>query len=401
MPEARPYIGGQAVLEGVMMRSPHSLAVAVRRRSGRVEVRERPVRQTRTGPASWPLLRGMLSLVEALKLGTEALRWSSERYEADHDDEAPGDPATPPAAPPASPPGVLTLALLVVAMLVASGPDDAAAAAASPPEGEPPPAPRPPDPVPRAAPDESAARRVLSVLTIVLPLGLFIVLPQALAAATSRFAHLDLDVRSVPFQAMTGVFKLAVVVGYLLLIRRVPEIRRVFQFHGAEHKTISTYEALEPLDLAHARGKTTLHPRCGTTFLVMVALVSIIVFSAIGPLLPHLGVGKLAENAMFLALKLPFLPVIAAFTFELQRFSARYCTTGPLRALLWPGFVVQRITTIEPDDAQLEIALASLRVTLWREADPKAAPSTTTDATFDDYAALAASAGFEGRAAFG
>ena len=78
MPEARPYIGGQAVLEGVMMRSPHSLAVAVRRRSGRVEVRERPVRQTRTGPASWPLLRGMLSLVEALKLGTEALRWSSD-----------------------------------------------------------------------------------------------------------------------------------------------------------------------------------------------------------------------------------------------------------------------------------------------------------------------------------
>jgi uncharacterized protein YqhQ len=158
------------------------------------------------------------------------------------------------------------------------------------------------------------------------------------------------------------------VIGYLVAIRRVAEIRRVFQYHGAEHKTISTYEAGEPLTLPHARAKTTLHPRCGTTFLVMVALVSIVLFTILGGVLPRIHTGSaITDNLVFFLMKLPFLPVMAAVTFELQRVFARYCTTGPLRALLWPGFLVQKITTIEPDDAQLEVALASLRVTLFRE----------------------------------
>src|SRR4029079_12486986 len=92
-----------------------------------------------------------------------------------------------------------------------------------------------------------------------------------------------------------------------------------------------------------------------------------VVFTAVAPLLPRFQVGGVVENVMLLALKLPFLPVIAAVTFELQRVFARYCTVGPLRALLWPGFLVQKITTIEPNDEQLEVALASLRVTLFRE----------------------------------
>ena len=147
-----------------------------------------------------------------------------------------------------------------------------------------------------------------------------------------------------------------------------PDIRRVFQYHGAEHKTISTYEAGEALTVENARAKTTLHPRCGTTFLVMVAIVSILVFTAVGGFLPKIQTGKVVlDNVLFFLEKLPFLPLIAAVTFEIQRVFAKYCTTGPLRALLWPGFLVQKITTIEPDDDQLEIALASLRVTLFRE----------------------------------
>jgi uncharacterized protein YqhQ len=167
---------------------------------------------------------------------------------------------------------------------------------------------------------------------------------------------------------MTGVLKLTIVVGYLLAIRRIPEIRRVFQYHGAEHKTISTYEAGEPLTVEAARAKTTMHPRCGTTFLVMVALVSVLVFSAVGFALPRIQTGSsVLDNALFFLEKLPFLPVLVAITFEIQRVLARFCTTGPLRALLWPGFLVQKITTAEPDDAQLEVALASLRVTLFRQ----------------------------------
>jgi uncharacterized protein YqhQ len=196
-----------------------------------------------------------------------------------------------------------------------------------------------------------------------------IALPQAAAAGLNRVLHLGLDVQSPAFQAMTGAFKLTIVVGYLLLVRNVfSDIRRVFQYHGAEHKTITTYEAKEPLTVANARAKTTLHPRCGTTFLVMVALVSILVFTAVGGFLPKIQTGNAAlDNVVFFLEKLPFLPLIAAVTFEIQRVFARWCTTGPLRVLLWPGFLCQKITTIEPDDNQLEVALASLRVTLFRE----------------------------------
>ena len=103
----------------------------------------------------------------------------------------------------------------------------------------------------------------------------------------------------------------------------------------------------------------------------MVALVSIVVFTVLGRFLPQLGLGKLGDNVLFFLMKLPFLPVIAAITFELQRLLARFATKGPLRVLLWPGFLVQKITTIEPDDAQLEVALAALAVTLERERAPE------------------------------
>jgi uncharacterized protein YqhQ len=203
---------------------------------------------------------------------------------------------------------------------------------------------------------------------LVVALTFFVALPQASAAAVVRLLGLGLDIQSPAFQAITGAFKLAIVVGYLLAIRRIPDIRRVFQYHGAEHKTISTYEAGEALTVANARAKTTLHPRCGTTFLVMIALVSILVFTVLGAALPRIRTGNVVlDNVAFFLAKLPFLPIIAAVTFELQRLFARYFTTGPLRALLWPGFLVQKITTAEPEDDQLEVALASLRVTLFRE----------------------------------
>ena len=170
----------------------------------------------------------------------------------------------------------------------------------------------------------------------------------------------------------------------------MPDIRRVFQFHGAEHKTITTYEAGEALVVDSARPKTTLHPRCGTTFLVMIALVSILVFTRHGRgLLPRIHTGNaILDNLIFFVEKLPFLPFIAAITFEIQRLFAKYCTTGPLRVLLWPGFLVQKITTIEPDDTQLEVALAALRATLFREgAHDPSADTRPTDVAFPSYEA--------------
>ncbi len=333
---ARPYIGGQAVLEGVMMRAPTSFAVAVRRRDGSIVVRERAMLAHAGGPSRLPFVRGITSLVESLRLGSEALKFSADQMEKD----LLADEQTPPSAPRAA---LTALGIALVAMVTA---DDA------------------------ATPPSAESKRTSGAMGFMLfvAIAFLIALPQGAAAGVNRLFHLGLDVQAPAFQALTGAFKLTIVVGYLLLIRRIADIRRVFQYHGAEHKTISTYEAREALTVENARAKTTLHPRCGTTFLVMVALVSILVFTGIGAFLPriHTG-GALLDNVVFFLEKLPFLPAIAGLTFELQRVFARYCTTGPLRVLLWPGFLVQKITTIEPEDAQLEIALASLRATLFRE----------------------------------
>jgi uncharacterized protein YqhQ len=339
-----PYVGGQAVLEGVMMRAPRSFAVVVRRSDGSLQIRERAMADGRTGAARLPFIRGLASLVESLRLGSEALRFSAEKMEEDMlaADRRPGGPGGPGVA--------VSMGVAFGVLVTALATNDASGS----PPGAPP------------ARSSGAGQWVMLAAAI----AFFIALPQAVAAGVNRVLGLGLEIQSPAFQAITGSLKLVIVVGYLLAIRRIPDIRRVFQYHGAEHKTISTYEAGEALTVANARAKTTLHPRCGTTFLVMVALVSILVFTAIGALLPRIHTGSVvADNLVFLAEKLPFLPVLAGITFEIQRVFARYCSTGPLRALLWPGFLVQKITTAEPDDAQLEVALASLRATLLRRDD--------------------------------
>jgi uncharacterized protein YqhQ len=372
----KPYIGGQALLEGVMMRSPASLAMVVRRRDGSLHVRERPVKDYRRGIAKVPLIRGVGSFVESLRLGHEALRFSAEQLEKDME---------------------------ATERETAAAKSSAKSAAAIAQDGKP-----SVDGAPSKA--KSAAQTLMSLASRVATLGatfnlglmtlmtaadsehpgqssargekksggmgfvlvlmvLFIwALPQIAAALAKRAFHLDANVQSPTFQAITGFFKLSIVIGYMLLIRRTEMVRRMFQYHGAEHKTISCYEAELPLTVANAREKTTLHPRCGTTFLIMVALVSVLVFTGLGAVLPRIDTGsEVKNNIIFFFVKLPFIPVIAGLTFEIQRIFARYCTTGPLRAVLWPGFLVQKITTIEPDDDQLEVALASLRATLFRE----------------------------------
>ena len=386
-----PYIGGQAVLEGVMMRSPTSFAVVVRRRDGSLHVRERGMTDTRKGFAKLPLARGVHSLVESLKLGSESLRFSAEQMERDLEAEdagkAPATDAKAKAKAKANK-GSAGLGAGAMRMLQAIGyatflllTADADSADGASSKGE-------PEGDQEGAKEEKKPSRGPMVFMLVLMIGFMIALPQAAAAGVNKLLNFGLDVQSPGFQALTGAFKLTIVVGYLFVVRRVfPDIRRVFQYHGAEHKTISTYEAGEALTVENARAKTTLHPRCGTTFLVMVALVSIIVFTAVGGFLPKIHTEKVwLDNVLFFLEKLPFLPLIAAFTFEIQRVFAKYCTTGPLRALLWPGFLVQKITTIEPDDDQLEIALASLRVTLFREEGIEksvAKPADVRYATFD------------------
>lgn len=381
---ARPYIGGQAVLEGVMMRAPTSFAIVVRRRDGSLHVRERAmtVGEERKGFAKLPLARGIASLVESLRLGSESLKFSAEQMERDMEaEEEAAELAKKQSAAKKAATKVGTSMLSVLKsigytlflMMSADGDLTAEAEADAKMVVEP-------------APKEEKKSRAPMTMMLILMVGFMIALPQAAAAGVNNLLHLNFPVQSPGFQALTGAFKLTIVIGYLLLVRNVfADIRRVFQYHGAEHKTITTYEHQEPLTVANARKHTTLHPRCGTTFLVMVAMVSILVFTAVGGFLPKIETGHaVADNAIFFLEKLPFLPLIAAVTFEIQRVFAKYCTTGPLRVLLWPGFLCQKITTIEPDDDQLEVALASLRVTLFRETgEDKKAGGDVRYANFD------------------
>lgn len=359
---ARPYIGGQAVIEGVMMRSPSSLAVVVRRKDGTLHVRERAVSDHRTGWGKVPFVRGVASLVEAFKLGHEALKFSADQFETDAEAE---DAAT---KTPTALNAFLGAGLGAFYWLTADG-GGAPSASGS------------------GAKKEAGGAGILMVL---LPVAIFVLAPQAAASGLSKLLHWNLPLQSPGFQALTGAFKLAIIMGYFSLLRRTDLIRRMFQYHGAEHKAISTYEAGEELTVENARKKTTLHPRCGTTFVVMVAMVSILVFTALGSILPKIDTGKAWLDFMiFFLMKLPFIPFIAAVTFEIQRIFARYLANSPLRVLLWPGFLVQKITTVEPDEAQLEVALGSLRVTLFREKGE--ADGTRADAKFTDYATLLAS----------
>jgi uncharacterized protein YqhQ len=381
---AKPYIGGQAVIEGVMMRAPSSFAIVVRRADGSLHVRERPITDPRKSWEKWPFVRGVASLGESLRLGGESLKFSAEQFEKDMavEDRKAAAKRLGPGANILTALTALTglgtcsaLAIFgtrVVAFLLSAlrgfGLSLFLVATESGSEG------------PTQAKKASGGFGLMAVVMVMF----LVFLPQGAASLVNRALHLGLELRSPGFQVLTGAFKLTIVVSYLSAIRRIKDIRRVFQYHGAEHKTISTYEANEALTVENARRKTTLHPRCGTTFLVMVALVSVIVFTAVGSFLPRFETGnELLNNLIFFLEKLPFLPVIASVTFEIQRIFARHFTRGPLRLFLWPGFLVQKITTIEPDDAQLEVALASLRVTLFREEGR--AEASTADVSFPDY----------------
>ena len=351
-----------------MMRSPCSFAVALRRRDDSLTVMEDGMPDARKGVLAWPLLRGVAVLVESLRLGSRALRFSAEYYEADMEEEerkkSSGSGGT-----------VSTLlgALRAVAGAILGL---ATSELEAPPSAE-----------------ASKSGRTLTTVALVGVMLLFVALPQLAAAGSSRLLGMDIDIRSPMFQVITGVFKLIIVLGYMMAMRFVPEIRRVFMYHGAEHKAIAAYEAGEDLNVENARAKSRFHARCGTTFLVMVVFVSILVFAGVGHLLPKLPVGTVGENVLFFLMKLPFLPVIAAVTYEIQRITARFCHRGPLQLVLYPGFAVQGITTIEPNDAQIEVALASLRTTLrWERTlreQGKADPPIPTGVThFPDYSQL-------------
>lgn len=388
-------VGGQAVIEGVMMRAPGALSVVCRRADGSLTLRERSV-PVATGPfAKLPFLRGIHTLVSSIRIGHQALQWSASLMEADLIEQEEADAAkksseaAKSAAKKATPSSVMlglhALSSFLLSPLEEPEAEDAEAKAEKSVEAPKKPAKKAPPP----PQEEKQGSGILMALPILFAVVLFIALPQLAASGVKSLFKLSLDETSPGFQVITGAAKLVIIVSYMSLLRFTDMGKRMFQYHGAEHKSISAYEANKPLEVEHARGVSALHARCGTTFIILVAFVSVLVFSALGSLLgsflPQTESHLLKSVLLFFA-KLPFMPVVVGITFEIQRITARYCSTGPLRVFLWPGFLVQKITTANPDDDQLEVAMASLRSALANAS--VALPEKHPDQSYESYAEL-------------
>jgi uncharacterized protein YqhQ len=293
------FYGGQALIEGVMMRGRTTVAMSVRPPSGEIRTYSEPLPAAlaRGRLARIPFVRGVLVLYEALVIGTRMLMRS--------------------------------------------------AAIAT--EGE----------------DLQIGRGTLAVtmvLSIGLAIGLFFVLPLFLSTFAQRATESDLLAN-----VAEGLIRLAIFIGYIALIGRTGEVRRVFAYHGAEHKAISAHEAQRPLTPEEVDRFSTAHTRCGTTFLLIVVVISIFFFG----LIPRSGVPL---PLLFLS-RVVLIPVIAGVAYELVRFGARHYGNGLVRALYAPGLWLQALTTRPPDHGMLEVSIASLESCLAADRDA-AAPST-------------------------
>ncbi|MFL5845448.1 MAG: DUF1385 domain-containing protein [Solirubrobacteraceae bacterium] len=289
-------MGGQAVLEGVMMRGVSSWAVACRLDEGRgeIEVRSFPLTSAlrRHRVLRLPVIRGVVALSESLKIGFKALGISANAQLAEDEREISGG---------------MWVGTVILAMAFAIG------------------------------------------LFFLVPVGLTSLIKDQLGS-------------SLLFWLVEGVLRTGIFLGYLVLISRMRDLRRVFEYHGAEHKTISCYEAGLPLEPETAQRFSRLHPRCGTSFLLVVMIVAIFVFAPLG----------LPEWWLLALTRVLGVPLIAGISFELIKFAGRNRSRRWVRAVMWPGLQLQLLTTREPGLEQLAVAIAAMEAVLAVE-DPMAA----------------------------
>ena len=286
-------VGGQAVIEGVMMRSPTGVATAVRRMDGSISVRYRDHAPwtRRLKPLGLPVLRGAVTLVEALIVGTGELLWAADEASRDEGPRKERSPAR-----------------------------------------------------------ERLARwgfGAVAAASFALGIALFFYLPLILTDLLG-VTH------GLLFNLVDGAFRLVIFLAYIVAVSRWSEMRRVFQYHGAEHMAIFNYEAEVPISVENSRHRPRLHPRCGTSFLFFVMIVSILVFAAFG------RPDTLGERL----LRISLVPLIGGISYEVIRLSARIEASTAGRILAAPGKGLQLLTTAAPDDTQVEVAVAALKAAL-------------------------------------
>jgi uncharacterized protein YqhQ len=285
------HYGGQAVIEGVMMRGQRSMAVAVRSPNGQVHVSTKPISNSQTGIRRIPFLRGVVVLVESLVLGMGALFESANISLGEEDQKISGP--------------------LLWGTLVAS---------------------------------------------FAFAAAVFFVIPL-LVTDSLVDPHISSSVLS---NLVEGIIRVVIFLVYLALVNLVPDIRTVFAYHGAEHKTINAFEHHVPLEPEPVARFSTAHVRCGTSFLFAVMIIAIIVFS----LVPSSNIWVRIVSRIVL------IPVIAAVGYEFTRFSARYAENRIVRVLFLPGLALQKMTTRQPNNGQIEVAILALKEVI--EADQKA-----------------------------
>ena len=295
-------LGGQAVLEGVMMRGVSTWAVAVRNPEGQVELSSEPLRPWAKRHRLWrlPVLRGVVALGESLKIGFRALAISANA-QIEEDEEGKKEEI-----------GGWLWGLTIA-------------------------------------------------LSLALSIGLFFVLPVGLTSLIK-----DELGSAYLFWLVEGILRTAIFIGYIVVISRLPDLRRVFEYHGAEHKTISCYEAEDELVPRRAKLYSRLHPRCGTSFLLIVMVLAIFVFAPIG----------LPAWYWLLASRILGIPLIAGLSYEVIKWAGRNRRKRWVRGLMWPGLMLQNLTTREPDEEQLAVAIAALEKVLEEEehAEPEESP---------------------------
>ena len=310
----RTMIGGQALIEGIMMRGPEKDATVVRTAEGlKIDVKPRTVRPKKS-VLSWPLIRGVVNFFDAQVVGVKALLHS-----ADLSPEETEEPTK--------------LDLWLEKKL-----------------------------------GNEKFQKMIIGLAVAMGLGMSILLFFLLPMLVSSFFDRWIE-NTLVLHLFEGVVRMVIFMCYLLLVSRMQEMKRVFSYHGAEHKTIRCYEAGLPLTVENVRAQTRMHPRCGTSFLLVVMIISILVFSVASSALlaavPGLAAmkGGLLYKLIMIVFKLLLLPIVVAFSYEINRWVGRH-DNGFTRALTAPGMWMQNFTTNEPDDSMIEVGIAALQAVL-------------------------------------
>ena len=311
----KTMIGGQALIEGLMMRGPEKDAIVIRGQEGLiVEVSDRKVRPMKS-PLKWPLIRGAVNFFDAQVCGVKALMRSADLSSEEIEEE----------------PSKLDEWL-------------------------------------EKKLGDKKYQNLLIGFAVAMGLGLSIFLFFLLPMLISGFFDRWID-SALALNLVEGVIRILIFVSYMLLVSRMGEMKRVFSYHGAEHKTIRCYEAGLPLTVENVRAQTRLHPRCGTSFLLVVMIISILLFSAASSLLLTLIPGLAAMQGSFLyrlimiVFKLLLLPLVVSFSYEINRWVGRH-DNAFTRMLSAPGMWFQNFTTNEPDDSMIEVGITALEAVL-------------------------------------